>query len=353
MLDPRSYCFDCMKPLPSPDGICPACGKNNSVRRNSNGELPPANLANKFFIGRALGRGGFGITYVGMHCNLGTRVAVKEYFPADISRRAADGIRIEASSPEYTEMFEQGKRKALAEARIIARVQNVPDVVRIYDCFSRNNTVYIIMEYVEGETFADLVSRMGPLRWGEVWPVMRPMGAALDALHGQNLVHRDISPDNIMIRKDNGRAVLLDFGAASATIREGQEREKVLKEGYAAPEQYQDQAGIDGRADIYSWAATLYFTLTGERPPAASQRRFGDGELPWKRKKGDISRAVRDALARGMAITKEERYSTAGELTAALDSARERKSPWRAAGIAAAVLAGLVCLAAVGIGLFA
>ena len=370
-LNPREFCFRCMNRLPAPDEVCPRCGWNNQDRRNGEGELPFASLAHKYIIGKALGRGGFGITYVGLNIALGTRVAIKEYFPAEISRRADNGADIVASAPEYEELYNRGKQKALTEAQVIAGVQDVRDVVRIYNVMGRNNTVYIIMEYVEGETLASLVSRKGALRWAETAPLFKPIGLALDQLHRKNLVHRDVSPDNLMIRADNGRAVLLDFGAATGAIAEGEQREKNLKEGYAAPEQYQEQAAIDGRADEYSLGATLYFALAGERPASATQRKFGDGALDFSRKR-DFPAAVKEAITRSMAIDPEERYPTVGEMVSALEAApvKERslqpevgkkrpagaktkpeKSPWRIAALVAAILAGIFLLGMVGVGL--
>ena len=353
--------------LPAPDANCPHCGWDNHNRQNGEGELPFANLAHKCIIGKALGRGGFGITYVGLNIGLEKRVAIKEYFPAEISRRADDGAHIVASRPEYEELYARGRAKALAEAQTIASVQDVRDVVRIYDVFSRNNTVYIVMEYVEGQTLASLVADRGPLRWAEAAPLIKPIGLALDQLHKKNLVHRDVSPDNLMIRSDNGEPVLLDFGAATNAIGEGEQREKNLKEGYAAPEQYREFAAIDGRADEYSLGATLYFALSGDRPASAPQRRFGDGTLNFSRKR-DFPKPVQEAITKSMAVAPEDRYATVGDLVTALDGApvkgqglrvpttggaakKERKSPWRVVAVVAAVLAGVICLGLVGVGL--
>ena len=111
-LNPREFCFRCMNRLPAPDANCPHCGWDNHNRQNGEGELPFANLAHKCIIGKALGRGGFGITYVGLNIGLEKRVAIKEYFPAEISRRADDGAHIVASRPEYEELYARGHKQA-------------------------------------------------------------------------------------------------------------------------------------------------------------------------------------------------------------------------------------------------
>ena len=279
MPEPWEYCFYCMSQLPEPDGVCPVCGKSNSERLNGAGELPFCLLAGKYLVGHAMARGGFGLTYVGLDQTDGRRVAVKEFFPAGIAERAEDGIHVRPAGAEMAEAFEEGKRKALQEAGTIARAQDVEGVVRVYDCLTRNNTVYIVMEYIDGKTYAALTAQNGPAKWQELWPRMRPVALALDELHRKNLIHRDISPDNIMVRDADGSCVLLDFGAASGKIAANQEHSKVLKDGYAAIEQYQDHAVIDGRADEYAFCATLYYLLTGERAPGAQQRKYQDGKL--------------------------------------------------------------------------
>lgn len=343
MLDAGEYCFWCMNRLPSRNGVCKACGKDNRERRNAPGELPFSLLSGKYLVGHALGRGGFGITYIGMNVFLGKRVAIKEYFPADASVRAEDGINVRPLSEEANKVFEAGKWKTLEEARIIARVQNVSNVVNIYDCFGLNNTVYIIMEFIEGETFAAYAAKKGPLRWQELWTRIRPVGVALGRLHRLNLIHRDISPDNIMIRRDNDESILLDFGAASGAVPEGQESMTAMKDGYAPVEQYRRGAEINGRADQYAWSATIWYMLTGVKPPSAIQREAQhiDPKLPGKLKHR-VPESVRRALLRGMAVRQEDRFASIEELITALDVQEGGAGAGKAVLIIAAVLAFLV-----------
>lgn len=351
MLNPGEYCFWCMNKLPSANGVCEVCGRDNRERKNGNGELPFALLAGKYLIGHALGRGGFGITYVGMNTLLGKRVAIKEYFPADIAVRAADGINVEAVSEEVRSGFEAGKLNALEEARMIARVQNVQHVVGIYDCFHRNNTVYIIMEFIEGRTFAEFAGKKGPLKWETLWPMIRPVGTALGRLHKLNLIHRDISPDNIMIRSDNGESVLLDFGAASGIVKTDEESVTALKDGYAAVEQYQSRSEINGRADEYAWSATIWYMLTGNRPPSSLQRKAqqSDPVMPWKIRR-NTPYNVRRALLKGMAIRQEDRYPTMEQLIADLDRMKEDSSIGKAIMIILIVFAILVMMLSLTVG---
>ncbi len=352
MLEPRKICFYCMHELPEADGVCPVCGKSNQERRNGAGELPFCRLAGKYLVGHAIARGGFGVTYVGLDEQENRRVAVKEYFPEGYAARREDGIHVCAAGPEAEEPFENGKQKALQEAGIIARVQDVPGVVQVYDCFTRNNTVYIIMEFIDGKTYAALTEKEGPGKWQEVWPRLRPIAEALGRMHQVNLIHRDISPDNIMVREEDGSCVLLDFGAASGKISANQEHSKVLKDGYAATEQYQNRGEIDGRADEYSFCATLYYLLTGEKPPTPQQRRYEESKLRIPtRLAREMPDKVQAALIKGMALQQEDRFPDMEELIYSLDARKEPVSPWRVAAVALAGISGVVMAASVAAGL--
>ena len=351
MLNPREYCFGCMQPLPEPDAKCPCCGWDNSQRKNAPEQLPFALLAKKYIVGRALGRGGFGITYVGLNEQLGRRVAIKEYYPEDIAARGQDSIHVIPSSPEFKPQLQEGMRKALEEARTIAHVQSIPHVVRIFDCFGRNDTVYIVMEFIEGETLRERVEKKGGMSWKDAWAVMKPIGTALGVLHRQKLIHRDISPDNIMISHEDGTSVLLDFGASSSMFQEGEKHDRLLKDGYAAFEQYQECGQIDGRSDEYAWAATFLYTLTGKNPPNAVQRQFQDETIIWKHLKRDVPSSAKEALMKAMAVNPEERFDSMELLIEAIDESVAEPAHGRGFLIAAAVTSAAVAAGSVAIGL--
>ncbi|MGN0746486.1 MAG: serine/threonine protein kinase [Aristaeellaceae bacterium] len=357
--DPFSYCFFCMNRLAERNGTCPACGKDNHVRRNGDDELPFSYLADrKYTVGRALGRGGFGITYIGLNNRLGKRVAIKEFFPANMARRDQKSLALVPVSPEDGEQLVQGRDRVLNEARIIAQMEDIPNVVRIYDCFTRNNTAYIVMEYVEGRTLASWVEKQGPLPWDEAWRILQPIGQALSAMHDMGLVHRDVSPDNIMIRRDTGQSVLLDFGAASAMMLDGRKHAALMKEGYAPIEQYRENSIVDARTDEYSWAATFYYTLTACRPENAMQRSYNPQcTRPPRKLKAHISPSAEQALMKGMGVTQNERYATMDELlrgmagggkTSAGPRARRKRGGWL---LAAGLAVGLVLVGAVAAGM--
>lgn len=352
--DALSYCFRCMSSLEKKNGVCPSCGYNNAVRSNHAGELPFSLIADrKYTVGKALGRGGFGITYVGLNNQLGKRVAIKEYFPAEICERAGDGFGLRAASPEVARRFEEGKQKVLREARIIARMEDISNIVRIHDCLSENNTVYIVMEFIEGETLAERVARSGAMAWPEAWRTLEPIGLATNQMHAKGMIHRDISPDNIMIRKDNGESVLLDFGAASAMLLDGKKHANLMKEGYAAPEHYKENSVIDGRSDEYAWCATLYFALTGSRPEGAMQRAYAPGcTTPPGKLCASLPAEADRLLMKGMSVAPTDRYETLGELVRLMRpyAGRRQKKGWRVAVRGIAIAAAAVCALTVGLG---
>ena len=329
-----------MEKLPEVDGKCPSCHKDNRLRSNGNSALPSCCLTQGggYIVGRSLGRGGFGITYVGKGITNGSKVAIKEYFPASISERASDGYNIRSTGDKEYEVFEEGKQKALVEARTIVRMGDIPNVVRVYNCFRENNTVYIIMEYVDGETLSHRVEKKGAMKWEQGWAVMHPIAMALESIHRRAYVHQDVSPDNVMIRKEDGQSILLDFGAASGIIADGQKHDNVRKDGYAALEQYQDYSRIDGRTDEYAWSATLYYALTGKRPPSATQRSHDAQALIEPRKlHAKMSKETQSVLLRGMAVNPQQRYESMNSLVSALKSAQGHRTGKTHPGLVAAI----------------
>lgn len=204
-----------MTPI-SGNASCPNCGLTAGTYVPSPHHLRPGTvLMDRYLVGRVLGEGGFGITYIGCDLRLELKVAIKEYYPVDKASRNA------AISPELTgysvgparEGFERGKKKFLNEARAMAKMDKQQVIVSVRDFFEANNTAYIVMEYIEGTTFTELVAqRGGRLSPQELFPMIEPLFRALSTLHEGGLIHRDISPDNLML--ENGEVRLIDFGCA-------------------------------------------------------------------------------------------------------------------------------------------
>ncbi len=247
-------------------GACPSCGMAQAAPVRA---LPAGTelQAGKFAIGRMLGEGGFGITYKGAHKPLQRTVALKELFPAG-ARRV--GTRVGVSADRQDD-FRQEQENILQEARLIARL-NSPHIVAVYDVFQENGTVYIVMEYLEGQTLQAEIDRLGQLVPDRVQEIGLNACKALAVLHNGNLLHRDVKPANIMLTTD-GRTVLIDFGSAREyVIHQTAQHTRILTEDYAAPEQYSEEARFGPYTDIFCLGATLFHALTGTPPARALVR---------------------------------------------------------------------------------
>ena len=236
----QAVCYHCFRYVPEGEK-CPFCGYDP---RQDEGQYrialrPGTQLANRYVIGRVLGQGGFGVTYVALDSQTRARVAVKEYLPTEFVSRDADGTTLLLNSLNLREDFEYGKQQFLTEAKTLAEFVGGEHIVSIQNYFEANGTAYFAMEFVEGVNLKTYVTQKGsPLPVYEANRILMPIMEALDWVHSKGLVHRDIAPDNIMIRKD-GDAKLIDFGAARySTGEKSKSLDVVLKHGFAPKEQY-------------------------------------------------------------------------------------------------------------------
>ena len=316
-------CLNCFAPLTG-GPVCPRCGFDNAAYRPQPHHLPPgAVLQNRYVVGRAMGQGGFGITYVGFNLNLDRKVAVKEYFPDGTAfRESSQTSFVSCSTSESArERYRAGLLKCMNEAKSLAKLDDIPGIVRVMEYFQENDTVYIIMEFVEGVTLVSWLKRL-PQRPGyrEALELLSPIGAALEKIHARGFVHRDISPDNIMIDRD-GAVKLLDFGAVKTVTESGAvTKTPVIKRGFSPLEMYSTEGMIGPWSDIYAYCATLCYILTGNPVPEPMNRLQKDtlGESLSR----TVSPAQAKALLKGLAIQPNRRYQTAAEMNAALNACR-------------------------------
>lgn len=296
---------------------CPRCGYRLPVP----GELashiltPHTVLQGKYMIGRMLGAGGCGITYLGYDLNLELRIAIKEYYPVGfVSRDTGAGNTVISEEGDKGVFFSDGKKKYIQEARMLARFAGLRNIVSVRDYFEENNTCYIIMEYLDGETLKSyLAQRGGRLSCGEVMQMLQPLLASLNEVHSQGLIHRDISPDNIMILKD-GTLKLLDFGSARDMAGSAERSASVmLKPGYAPEEQYRIYGMQGSWTDVYALCATIYRCLTGHTPVDALSRKEHDTLIPPSQYGVALTPVQEAALLKGMAVDAGMRYKTIGE----------------------------------------
>lgn len=279
------------------------------MEKNSYSLQRNTGLIGRYVIQEVLGQGGFGITYLGIDKLYGNKVAIKEYYPQKIAMRKAqyeDVVTV--TSIEEKNNYNKGKKRFLDEAQVMARFNKNEGIVKILDFFEANNTAYIVMEYLEGITLKQYLGKYGVLQFRNLIEMMLPLLEALIEIHSQGLIHRDISPDNIMVQH-NGKLKLMDFGAARDYTESGNKSLTViLKPGYAPPEQYQTH-GVQGPwTDIYALCATIYKCLTGITPPDAIARVMDDKFKEPDQLDGKLSPDIKKILWKGMNIFPEERY---------------------------------------------
>ena len=276
-------CMKCMHPLAVGETVCPECGRAyGSVNAESFALKPGTILEGKYLVGEMLGQGGFGITYIGFDLLLEQKVAIKEYYPMSTGMVSRDGHSTVVWSSAM--MGKTGTQKGfdsfLKEARKMAKLGGIPGVVGVKSVFIQNETAYIVMDFIEGETLLKKLQKNGPMDFDSCVKLMTPIMQALSEVHEHGIIHRDISPDNIMVRPD-GKLILLDLGAAKDLDIQGndgsvQSSQMVAKHGFSPIEQYSKSGKVGPWTDIYAMAATIYYCCTGILPPPATDRTIDD-----------------------------------------------------------------------------
>ena len=278
----------------------------------------------EYRIEKVLAAGGFGITYLAMQVALGRKVAVKEFFMKEHCNRDSGNSYVSVPSVGSKEQVEHFKEKFLKEARLIASFDH-SNIIRIHDVFEENGTAYYVMEYLEGESLRAVLEERGSLPEALALKYIREVSSALAEVHAGNLLHLDVKPANIMLNK-KGEAVLIDFGISKHYDSVGSQTSSGpagISEGYAPLEQYEAGAlsSFTPATDVYSLGATLYFLVTGQRPPKAGDV-MNDGlpVLP-----SDISPEVRTAIESAMQPRRKDRPQSVAEFLNLLVSTDNRE----------------------------
>lgn len=283
--------------------------------------LPVGTRLGEFEIRGVIGEGGFGIVYLAFDESLHRTVAVKEYMPSMLAARG-DDKSVTVRAKQHQETFGKGLRSFINEARLLAQFDH-PSLIKVYRFWEQNNTGYMAMRYYEGSTLKHIVAD-DPSVVTEAWlkSVLGQILEALETLYRDNVLHRDISPDNIMVQSD-GHAVLLDFGAARQIISDmtQQTLTVILKPGYAPVEQYADDDSMTQGpwTDIYSLAAVTYFVITGKPPATSVGRMIKDPIEPLEKSgRAGFSSAFLAAIDKGLGIRPEDRPQSIAEFRALL-----------------------------------
>ena len=307
-------CLGCMELFGDEFEICPHCGYVVGTHVEEAIHIEPGTLLHdRYIIGKVLGYGGFGVTYLGWDGKLEQKVAIKEYLPGEFSTRMPGQSQVTTFSGDKSEQFRDGLHKFVEEAKRLAKFQNEAGIVKIFDSFEENDTAYIIMEYLDGETLTSYLKREKTIPEDQAIAMMMPVMRSLQAVHAEGILHRDIAPDNIFLTK-TGEVKLIDFGASRyATTSHSRSLTVIIKPGYSPEEQYRSRGDQGPHTDVYALGATLYKMITGKTPPDAMERRAKYEnqnkdilEAPHKIVK-DISPNCETAILNAMNVRVEDR----------------------------------------------
>lgn len=315
-MNPERICFGCFQEK-EPGDFCPHCGFNENEEQPYLA-LPLGTLLNgRYMLGKVLGIGGFGITYLGYDLTLEIKVAIKEYMPSSIATRNADRYNVTLTGRVEGD-YQYGMERFLDEAKILAKLQNTPHIVSVQNYFRENNTAYFVMEYIDGMSLKEyLANQGGKIPYEQALTILQPIMEALIQVHALNLLHRDISPDNIYITS-RGESRLLDFGAARFALGDGKSVSVILKHGYAPEEQYSSHGNQGPWTDVYAMGATLYRCITGQLPPDSVERIHGDTLQKPSELGICIPQNIEQAILKALAVKTEDRFSNMNTFLCAL-----------------------------------
>lgn len=282
--------------------------------------LPAGYRLHEYVISKVIGSGGFGVTYFGRDTNLDKAVAIKEYFPFSLASRyddqwVAPNTTVQDDQSEY----DWGLSRFIDEARTLAKFEH-PNLIRVVRYIEENGTAYIVMDFAEGRPLSTVVNEDGLLSEDQLKPMLLPLLDGLSLVHAADMLHRDVKPENIIIRSD-GTPVLIDFGAARQAIgSRSRPISTILTPGYAPYEQYFSSGNQGPWTDIYALGAVSYACLTGEAPHEAVQRAVEDPTTPTvEAAKGRGSKQFLEAVDWAIRPREGDRPQTVAEWRAALE----------------------------------
>lgn len=302
------------------NGVCMHCGNKAQQANHAVPNALPCGtvLHGRYLIGQVLGAGGFGITYNALNIPDRRHVAIKEFLPVDAAVRTEGSTYVQSISRD-SYVFAIARDQFLKEAQTIYRLRGYPGIVAVEKLFEENNTAYFSMEFLDGlDLRKRVIASGGKLSVEETLQTMSVVLDTLDYIHARGVIHRDISPDNIYLCK-GGAIKLIDFGAAFAQSRDDLRKlQRVVKSGYAPPEQYLVGGDVGPWSDLYACASTIYYCLTGVVPPESKQRVVSDTLVPPLQLGVNLPPDLEAALLKALSMDVRLRFSNAQEMKSQL-----------------------------------
>ncbi len=320
-------CLNCMNTFEGRYEICPHCGYVRNAQPKEAFQLYPGTvLSGRYMIGTTVGIGGFGITYRAWDQMLEKQVAIKEYFPNGVVNRVPGNPEVIVFSDKAMGEFQKGRVRFLAEAENMAKFNDHPNIVNVYDYFEENSTAYIVMEFLDGLSLKNFLSMYDEkIPYQMAVDIVNFVLKALKEIHKKKIVHRDISPDNVYILPLDSRleryvVKVIDFGAAR--LSDGEEEKTlsiILKPGFAPPEQYEKKSRQGPWTDFYAVGAMLYLAITGTKPDESLNRALKDELVPPSKLVPEVPKYINDTIMRAMALRPELRFKNADQFLEALN----------------------------------
>lgn len=324
---PKNLCPNCMAGYLN-NGVCSSCGRRVFDEARSADALPLGFHLKDYILGRVLGKGGFGITYLAWDNRRNIRVAVKELFPNSYVERNRTGfVSLKIRDKDTTDFFQHVCKRFQEEAELVKNLSSYPEIIRIYDAFQDLGTSYYVMEYLDGMDLSMWCARLGHVTWSQLEKPIQDTLQSLRILHRNGLIHRDISPDNIFLLR-NGSTKLIDFG--SVRSEHAPHFTTILKKEFAPWEQFTPNGDQGAWTDTFSLCASLYYMLSGGEKPVRADIRYED----WKTKGKDLLVPLKvfspaapayviDAVMKGMSIPLDARFRSVDKMKSAFFPASE------------------------------
>ncbi len=322
-------CPNCFADVANDTIKCPKCGyKVDTQSSNVHALKPITVVADRYLIGRVLGSGGFGVTYKAKDLLTDDICAVKEYFPTAWAYREKDYNNIVAKSDKEKVNFDSGKRRFLDEAKLLNKFKNEENIVKVTNFFASNNTAYLVMEFLDGATLRHVMNtKGGKLPFDICTHVFTAVATALQRLHNKDVLHRDISPENVFITKKS-EIKLIDFGSAKQSIKEADSSLSVfVKPGLAPIEQYYSNGNQGPWTDIYALASMFYQMVSGVAVPAAPDRATEDKLKPLKNVSSSVSNEWSRIIDKALSMEAADRYQSISELLDDVDKIDTETKP--------------------------
>ena len=319
------FCPGCLRDAEFENGVCAKCGFDMNGYTVMPHHLVPGTLVKqRYKIGRVLGEGGFGITYIGINTVLNLKVAIKEFYMSGYVNRNHDASpNVFATLGTHRDTFEKNREKFLNEARVLAQFYGEAGIVGVRDFCEENGTAYIIMDFLNGVDLKTYLEQKGRLAPEDAVKLLMPVMTSLQHVHAEGIIHRDISPDNIMVMED-GSTKLLDFGAAREISQTDiKSLSVILKPGYAPEEQYRSKGRQGPWTDVYALAATLYKCIVGATPDDAMERMYRDRLPSPAAVDAACPIAISNVIIKGLAVRQADRYQDVASFLADLKTAME------------------------------